>query len=205
MTTTQTTNSTWQRRRPAIAVLATLAVLGAAGAVAFWPGGDTEEVQADGGTTVTTAAPAKDPGTDPVTDPVAPPAKGVDLGSVNWNAVKYPIDCGSTGTKVLDKSFTTPSAGHHVSLLMVACDAGAGSPPRSIFVYDSATSATEPHLLQTLSSDGMSRLTKSFKVNGAGVVATGSSYSGDSVPRCCPDGTFTSRWTWSGTTYSLAS
>lgn len=197
MTTTQTSTSTWLRRRPAVAALATLAVIGAAGAVAFWPGDDTEKLQADGDTTVTTAAPTSD---DP--DIVS---ERFDLANVNWDEVEYPMDCGSTGAKVLDQRLATPQSGHHVAVVLAACDAGAGSPPRSIFVYDSATSATQPHLLQTLSTDGLSRMTGTIRADGATVVASGTSYSDDTVPRCCPDGTFTTSWTWNGGGYSTAS
>lgn len=182
-------------RRPVAAALVALAVLGVAGAVAFWPDSDSDTVQASGGTTIPTAPPT-----------TAAPQTGVALASVDWDAVAYPIDCGSaTGIKVHDTFLVTPHPGHLVAVVLASCDAGAGSPPRSIFVYDGATSAIKPRLHQTLAADGLAHFTTRLRVEGSTVVATGSSYSSDSVPRCCPDGTFTSRWTWSGNAYSIVS
>jgi hypothetical protein len=121
---------------------------------------------------------------------------------VQWDAVRYPLDCGGSGTKVLKVVMTTPTPAVHLAVIMAACDAGAGSPPRSIFVYDRADTPTTPHLSQTLSQDDGRRLTAAVAASGADITTSGSTYSSTSVPRCCPDGTFTARWTWSGQTYT---
>jgi hypothetical protein len=125
-----------------------------------------------------------------------------DLASVDWASVHYPIDCGvGWGTKLLKVVMAAPDAAHRLAVVMAACDAGAGSPPRSIFVYDRADSAAIPHLSQTLAQDDPQHITGTLDATGANITTTGGTYSSTNLPRCCPDGTFTSRWTWNGHTY----
>lgn len=130
---------------------------------------------------------------------------GVPLPTVSWNAVSYPLDCGGSATQVLQTMYATPVADVTVAIVMVACQAGAGTPPRTVYVYEGASSATTPNLLQTLSSDGLSRITSTVSASEATVTTTGYTYSSSSVPRCCPDGTFTSKWDWSSGSYRAAS
>ena len=68
------------------------------------------------------------------------------LASVDWARVAYPIDCGSmlqgkVGTQVLQVAYAQPAPDAELALVMVACQAGAGTPPRTIFVFDGAISA----------------------------------------------------------------
>lgn len=130
-----------------------------------------------------------------------PATPTVPLGSVNWDAVSYPMDCGGVGSPPLQVVLAEPAPGIEVAVVLVACAAGAGSPPRTIFVYDRADSVDAPHLLRTLWQDGWLRLTASVAADGAELVATGGTYSSRQVTRCCPDGTFTTRWSWSGDRY----
>lgn len=180
---------------PALALLAivvAVALVGAAGYAALRADGDRVDASQDLEQTRVT--------TPPTTTP--PTAAGVDLSTVSWASVAYPIDCGpDTTTKLIDVAMATPEPGRTVAVVTAACDAGAGSPPRSILAYDRADSASTPHLLQELANDGLGRLTDKVVVAGSSVVATGGSYSSTQVPRCCPDSTFTARWIWSGTQY----
>ena len=124
------------------------------------------------------------------------------LGAVDWDALAYPIDCGAAGARVLQVAMVRPDDAHQVAVVLVACDAGAGSPPRSILVYDSARSTAAPRLHQTLAQDGQHRITASLSADGPTLTATGGTYSSASIPRCCPDGEFTTRWRWNGTEYT---
>ena len=133
------------------------------------------------------------------------------LRSVNWDSVRYRLDCGAdlqgpVATQVFKVLYAQPTADVQLAIVMVACNAGAGTPPRVVYVFDGADSTNGPHLLQTLSDDGiashaLNRITGSVSAEGPNVTTTGSTYSSSSIPRCCPDGTFTSRWTWSGREY----
>lgn len=128
-------------------------------------------------------------------------APSIDLRTVSWSATAFPLGCDDIGVDVLQVEYAEPSPGTQVAIVMVACSAGAGSPPRGVFVFDSAATDTAPHLLQTLSEDDATRLTGSIEVHGDAVDTSGSTYSSANVPRCCPDGTFTARWRWSEGSY----
>lgn len=188
-----------RRRRRASSVLAAAALVVLVGTYALNSGG-TERVNVTTGPSSTSTAPRS------VTSEVsttAPPAGGVDLAAVRWEAVAYPVDCGpTTGTRVLDVQLAQPDALQRVALVMVACDAGAGSPPRTILVFDRADSPSTPHLAQILTQDGLDRITSTMTIQGATVATAGGTYSSAAIPRCCPDGEFTARWAWNGTRYS---
>jgi hypothetical protein len=135
----------------------------------------------------------------------------VPLGPVNWSAVEYPLSCGTTlqgpvGTQVDTVAYAQPAPGIRLAIVMVACQAGAGTPPRVVYVFTGTASAAGPHLVQTLSDDGtasgaFTRVTETLSVDGPTVTTTGATYSSPAVARCCPDGTFTARWTWSVNNY----
>lgn len=138
-----------------------------------------------------------------------PATSRVDLRSVDWGHVGYPLGCGGTsqgkvGTQVLQVAYAQPAPDAEVAVVIVACQAGAGTPPRSTFVFDHPISAISAHLAQTLSQDAISgrrRITGSVAISGSTLTATGDSYSSASIPQCCPDGKFTAHWTWSGNEY----
>lgn len=192
---TSTIGRTVRRVLGAMAGLVALLIVGGAIALALQPADDDPapiQSGSDDHTATTTTAPPQKPG-------------GIDLSAVAWDSVDYPIDCGpGAAAELLDVRVAMPEPSRQVAVVMAACEAGAGSPPRTVFVYDWADAVTTPHLLQTLAIDGSQRLTERFDVEGASVVATGASYSSSEVPRCCPDGTFSMRWTWSGDGYSPA-
>ena len=127
---------------------------------------------------------------------------GAPLSNVQWDEVAYPMDCADVGWNVLDVMYTRHGAETAVAVLLVACDAGAGSPPRAIYVYDRAESATEPRLLQALWQDSWRTLLGTLDLDGVELVATGTTYSSQDIPRCCPDGEITVRWRWTERGYA---
>jgi hypothetical protein len=193
-----------KHRRAAAASGLTLAVLVAVTTFVLRGDDPARNVVTGGGIATSSTAPevSSPPSTIPVTTP-GPAASSLDVAVVNWHSVRYPIDCGgTTGTKVLDVVFASPQPTVRLAIVMVACDAGAGSPGRSIFVYDRADSVTSAHLSQTLWRDDWSRLTGTVVSKGTTVITSGSTYSSTNIPRCCPDGTFTARWMWTGQSYT---
>ncbi|MCU1461397.1 MAG: repeat protein [Acidimicrobiales bacterium] len=196
-----------KHRRAAAGSGLTLAVLVAVTTFALRGDEPASKLVTGGGRPTSSTAPAvsSPPATVPATAP-GPAASGLDVAVVNWYFVRYPIDCGATtGTKLLDVVFANPQPTVRLAIVMVACDAGAGTPGRSIFVYDHAESVTSAHLSQTLWRDDWSRLTGTVVAQGADVTTSGSTYSSATIPRCCPDGTFTARWTWTGQSYARVS
>ena len=110
------------------------------------------------------------------------------------------------GTQVLQVASAQPAPDVKLALVMVACQAGAGTPTRTIFVFDGAISATSAHLLETLwqaGANGTRKITDYLTASGASVDTSGGTYSSATFPQCCPDGKFTARWTWSGTQYKV--
>ena len=141
------------------------------------------------------------------------PATAIALSAVRWDQVTYPLQCGTTlqgptPTQVLAVVYPQVNPGTQVAAVLVACHAGAGTPPRVLYVFDRASSPTTPHLLQTLSDDNRSttptRVTNTISASGPDITSSGSLYSSPNIPRCCPDGTFTARWTWTGSGYRQA-
>ena len=196
-----------KRRRAAggaAAAAAVLIIVGIATAVAIRSSGDRHlEVTAGGGAT-TTRPDSTLPSTTVPAVTTSPAPSSTDLAAVHWDTVAYPIDCGPNfGTKLLKVVIAVPDPAHRVAVVLAACNAGAGSPPRSVFVYDRADSPTAPHLRQLLTRDDqLRRLTGTLTADGASVTTTGGTYSSGKIPRCCPDGTFTAHWTWNGQDYA---
>ena len=95
--------------------------------------------------------------------------------------------------------YATPVPGRTVAVVAVTCHAGAGTPPRTIYVFDTPPTVGTIQPLQTI-SDGLDRITGQITSDGPTLTLSGATYSAG-APRCCPDGTFTSRWTWAGHRY----
>ena len=149
------------------------------------------------------AGPGRPPTSTPTTPEAASTAPGSDLASVRWQEVELPIECGDVANRAEPVSVVTaqPAPGVQVAVVVTACRAGAGSPPRSVLVYDGADSPTRPRLRQTLWEDGLNRLTSGVVAAAGELASTGGTYSSREVPRCCPDGAFTTRWRWSDAGY----
>lgn len=128
------------------------------------------------------------------------------LESVDWAKVRYPFDCGETlqgavGWRVWDVAYAKPASGAEMALVLVTCNAGAGTPPIALLVYDRADSATSAHLAQTLvrTDDNWQA---NHVVDDAGAVSIPvHGFSSAEIPRCCPDLSATLTWRWNGNSY----
>lgn len=128
------------------------------------------------------------------------PGPGGSLDRVDWTAIDHPLSCDGTGEKVEsvhlgDLNGRPPSE----AVVAVRCDAGAGSPPSGLYVY--AGRLGDVRLLGTLLRPEDDVLLTSVSVRGEVVTATGTTYSSDQVPRCCPDERFAGSWRWDGGTF----
>jgi hypothetical protein len=157
--------------------------------------------------TQSTGSPGSGLSVESSTTTSAAPAGGVPLQSVDWSTAVV-LDCGSTraGTVravIMQVLYPQPAPGMTVAVVMARCDAGAGSPPTSLIVYDRATSRTSAHQLQVLmdgsSPDGAiaSGFTAADKTIRSDIVE----YSSPNIPRCCPDQHYTRTWVWQGDSY----
>ena len=133
-----------------------------------------------------------------------PTPAGLPLQYVNWSAVSYPLDCAGVGYGA-GATYVTPQAGIQLALVLVSCKFGAGTPPSALLVYDRATSATTPHLLQILISDKDYWLANNVSGEGAHVSMKVAGYSSRSVVRASPDVTATFSWDWAGGMYHATS
>lgn len=178
-----------RRRAVALGLVGVLAVAGCRGG---GDGGEPAGLRPPTSTATSASAPAS-----------SATAAGVPLADVRWDAVDLPLECGDerSTAEAVSVVQTQPAAGVDLTVVVAACRAGAGSPARTILVYDGADSPTRPRLRQTLWEDGSNRLTAGVVTAVGEVAATGGTYSGRDVPRCCPDGTFTTRWRWTDDGY----
>jgi hypothetical protein len=126
---------------------------------------------------------------------------------VRWDSVTYPItaECGTTFSPpvvVRQVDYAAPAPDVQLAVVMVRCNAGAGTPPDAIYFYDGATPSGVPHFAGTLMrvSDGW-QAEASFSIEGTNVNLHVRGFSSDSVPNCCPDVPATLNWDWTGTTY----
>lgn len=125
------------------------------------------------------------------------------LTGVNWAKVTYPFDCGSVGYFVeRSRSADLNGDGYLDAVVLVRCDAGAGSPPSGLYAFDGTSSPRRPRLLATLMSPTDNRLAADFSIHDTTVEMVAHGYSSDRVARCCPDQTLDLTWTWHGSTYS---
>jgi hypothetical protein len=215
-TTRRSRPATWTRR--AGLALAPLAAFAALGVILIQHDQATEQVSTGdkpAGIQTTEPSSSLPPTTSPITSPptTAHPAAGVPLQTVDWAKVVV-LDCGSAGgrpigTVLMQVAYPEPAPGTTVAVVMARCDASAGSPPTSLFVYDHASSTTSAHLLQVL-MDGrrgssQTAIAKDFKVAGSTLIVDVYGYSSADVPRCCPDRHYTETWVWQGGSYQQIS
>jgi hypothetical protein len=115
--------------------------------------------------------------------------------TTDWTQVSYPFDCGSVGYTVQQVAYVTldvPS-----TLVLVRCNAGAGSPPSGLYLFDPGASG-DPSLRAALLKETDGYLARSFTLTGTNVTMAVDGYSSSSVPRCCPDIHKTLSWSWDG-------
>ncbi|HET7416903.1 MAG TPA: hypothetical protein VFJ61_04665 [Solirubrobacterales bacterium] len=198
-------NRTRARRRSAVAALIGIA---AAGAVLAGCGDSDGKATTSEQATTTTAAEQ-----DAVTTTTGTAPAGFALRDVDWEKA-VTLDCGTgstaVGTKVLQVVYATPTPGTEVAVVLARCDAGAGSPPTSLLVYDGAAGPTAPHLLQTLldgrplgSPPAHPPIARTVAAAGQALSAKVDAYSSADVPSCCPDRHHTVKWQWAGGSYQL--
>ncbi len=150
--------------------------------------------------------------TDPTTTAPSTVGSGADsssstttqpLDSVDWSQVTYPFDCGTypgagpVGWHVWDVQYAHPAGGVEMAVVLVTCDAGAGSPPAALLVYDGAASPSgDPHLTQTLVSPEDNWVAGDVSPIDDTVSLPVSGYTTADVPHCCPDVAATLVWHW---------
>jgi hypothetical protein len=140
------------------------------------------------------------PGGFPVVGAAGP---GGTLDRVDWSTVDYPLTCDGTATRVQDVRLgDVDGDGPSEAVVTVRCDAGAGSPPSALYVYDGRPGRLR--LLGTLLRPEDDVLLTTVRVQDRKVTATGTSYSSDQVPRCCPDQRFSATWQWNGSRFRRA-
>jgi hypothetical protein len=149
--------------------------------------------------TTTTVAPTRS------TSPVITVA-GTPLTSVLWANINYPFACGTTlqgpvGYKVVQIAYPQPAPGRSVAIVMVECNAGAGTPPVELLVYDGASSPLVPHLTQTLIAVSSQYQASLFTASGSSLTVAVNGFSSSAVPNCCPDVHKTLSWHWTVSGY----
>jgi hypothetical protein len=130
---------------------------------------------------------------------------GTPLTSVPWVSINYPFGCGTTrqgptGYKLVQVAYT-PAAQLKVAVVMVECNAGAGTPPVELLVYDGASSPLTPHLAQTLIAVSSQYQASGFTASGTTLTATVNGFSSPAIPNCCPDVHKTLTWHWTASGY----
>jgi hypothetical protein len=125
---------------------------------------------------------------------------------VPWASINFPFTCGTTlqgpvGYKVVQVAYPQPAPGRKVAVVMVECNAGAGTPPVALFVYDRVSSPLAPHLAQTLIGVSSRYQAARFTASGGTLSATVNAFSSAAVPNCCPDVHKTLTWHWTSSGY----
>ena len=149
------------------------------------------------------AVPPVSPSRSPSPFPSPSFAAAPGLDARDWSGVRYPLRCGGVPQQVLDRRFGDVTGDGRVeAVVVVACAAGAGSPPHHVYVYDGASPPGAPRLLSELSAPRMEFFVRP-RVSAGTVSGVASGYSSTVVPRCCPDLRFPVAWRWDGTRFTL--
>ena len=208
----------WSRSKVAmLAFVAAVLVAGAVGTIARLesrgrhPAGiATVDTTGTRATNESTSTAPTSTTTTPTTSPTTTTAATVALQSVRWASIAYPMapHCGTVFTPpvaVQQVAYADPEPGAHVAVVMVRCNAGAGTPVSTVYVYDGATSPDTPHLAATLVSDRDGWQASTLTVDAATISLPVSGFSSSSLPNCCPDVNATLVWNWTGSSYQLVS
>ncbi|MEC3993123.1 hypothetical protein VSR01_06020 [Actinacidiphila sp. DG2A-62] len=113
------------------------------------------------------------------------------------NAVTYPLDC-APGVSVAVLSHVSADLdgdGRPDTVVVVRCQADTGTPPSGVYVL-SAAAGGAPRIVETLVRPQDDREIANFRLQGRTVRATVLGFSGDTVPRCCPDLQRAYTWEW---------
>lgn len=197
-----------RRRHAVLAGAASVLVLAAAGiavaATVSSPRGSDQVLTTPESPSVTDtpSATASASPASPSPSPTYPPP----LTEADWQTVSYPFDCGGFGYFVNATHYADLDGDGRVeAVVLVRCDAGAGSPPSGLYVFDGTSAPSNPRLMATLLSPKTDRETNAFTITGTTVTMDGYGYSSPSVPRCCPDEKYRMTWVWDGPHYSYTS
>jgi hypothetical protein len=138
---------------------------------------------------------------DGLAAPTATPTRSAPaVADVDWRRVVHPLECGPLPRRVLDVEVAdvVPGEGPE-AVVVLRCDAGAGSPPSAVFVYDRGSLRTRPATpVATLLDAGEDVLLDDVAAREGEVTGEGYGYGAPDVPRCCPDRHDTYTWTWTG-------
>lgn len=134
----------------------------------------------------------------------APPAAALPLTARDWSHVRYPLECRPFPVRVLEHRYGDLTGdGRPEAAVVVVCDAGAGSPPHHLFVYDGASPAGAPRSLGELRAPRV-EFVRDVSIGSGVVTATGLGYTGPTIPRCCPDVRSRVSWRWDGNGFGAA-
>lgn len=141
------------------------------------------------------------PGDGPTDGPTgAVPSPTRKVTDVDWRQVPHPVDCRELALRVLDVEVAnldgTPGP---EAVVVVRCDAGAGSPPSAVLVYDQdSVTSRPPSPAATLLTTGEDVLLAGVSVDSGRIRGEAFAYSAKDVPRCCPDRHLELTWRWTG-------
>ena len=149
--------------------------------------------------------------------PTSSTIPSVAMNLVEWSQVSYPGSCNqspsptgatanpstpatsqpdlSTGFTVDQVSFVQPDAADQLAVVSVQC--GSGTRPLGLFVYEGATSATQPTLIQQLIPISQDVFSSGFNATGASVTIRVTSGSPNQDGACCAGLSYVLSWTWS--------
>lgn len=140
---------------------------------------------------VRAVTPSPSPSTHPPAAAVAAtPARPLPLAQRKWAAVKYSVDCSGDGIASTTRDFVDLDGDSKdealVSILCNESTSGGNDTPASyLLLYDGASPAGPPRLIDTLGDEADEEVGEHFIEDGQLIVTT-SGYSPD-APRCCPD------------------
>lgn len=133
-------------------------------------------------------------------------SRGSAAGAPRAKAAHYPLDCAGGPVDVVDQvSGDLDRDGRAETVAVVRCQSGTGTPPSGLYVLSaSGAGSRTPRITDTLVNPGEQRSIKDLRISDGTVKATVLGYSGEDVPRCCPDQQRSYTWEWrSGTYYAV--
>lgn len=126
---------------------------------------------------------------------------------VDWTRVAHPLACGRLAVRLLDVEVRDVTGdGEPEAVVLLRCDAGAGSPPSAMYVYNRAPRSGEvPSPMAILLRQEEDLLLNEITTAERMIQGTAYAYSGPDVPRCCPDRHLRLTWRWTGTRFAQQS
>jgi hypothetical protein len=132
--------------------------------------------------------------------PVAGRSSGVrPAAAPDPRAAVYPLVCapGAKVDVVSQVSGDLDGDGRPETVAVVRCHSDTGTPPSGVYILSAPLAeGAPPRIAETLVNPKDDRQITHFRLDGRTVKATVLGFSGDSVPRCCPDLSRTYAWQW---------